>query len=51
MNIQPQMIQQIPSGPSNHPFQNPQEKLDNISKVKTLLAPLRESLSVSTIKK
>ena len=30
--------------------QQPQEKLDNISKVKSLITPLRESLAVSSVK-
>lgn len=40
--VHPGMAQQLP------PPQQPSEKLDNISKVKSLIGPLRESLSVST---
>ena len=53
MNIPPnlsqqslQPMQQPPPPPQQQISQQPQEKLDNISKVKSLIVPLRESLAV-----
>lgn len=42
-NVPPHMVQQ-------HPAQPPQSSLDNISKAKALLGPLKESLAVSRAK-
>lgn len=47
MGVPAGMMHQNPATPGQMPPQQSQEKLDNISKVKSLMLPLRESLMLT----